>query len=79
MNRDHPDTGFVLITDTSTHTQESFGFSVIEECVVNALTYPTSYNASGNLSGTTLPVGYYPIKTTSIDLTSGKLIAWLSK
>ena len=83
FNREHSSRGYKVVADTNTATVNFYGFTVIEEAVINALTAPTNGSQEGTAYdgdeagiATTLPVGYYPIRGSAIDLTSGKVILW---
>ena len=82
MSREHASKGYKVVTGTDAVTINFYGFTVIAEAVINAITAPTAGNPEGAYDGdeaglaTTLPVGYYPIRGSVIDLTSGKVILW---
>jgi hypothetical protein len=83
MNREHASKGYKIIADTTVTAFNFYGFTVISEAVVNAIIAPTAGNPEGAYNGDesglatqTLPVGYYPIRGSNMDLTSGKVILW---
>lgn len=83
-NREHSSKGYKVNAGTSVVTHKFYGFTVVAEAVINALTAPTSIGEEGiayngdeaGIAGATLPVGYYPIRGSAIDLTSGTVILW---
>jgi len=84
LNREHSSKGYKINAGTSTVTYNFYGFTVLAETVINAITAPTGGGIENNsydgdesgLAGVTLPVGYYPIRGSAIDLTSGTVILW---
>lgn len=83
MSREHASKGYKVVTGTDAVTFNFYGFTVIAEAVINAITAPTAGNPEGaydgdqsGLAAQTLPVGYYPIRGSNMDLTSGKVILW---
>ena len=84
LNREHSSKGFKVNAGTSVVTHKFYGFTVVVEAVINALTAPTGVGQENNaydgdeagIAGVTLPVGYYPIRGSAIDLTSGTVILW---
>lgn len=84
MNREHSSKGYKVNAGTDVVTFNFYGFTVTAEVVVNALTAPTTNSPEGTtydgdeagIAGVTLPVGYYPIRGSAIDLTSGSVILW---
>lgn len=86
MNREQASKGYHCVSDTSAHAKNFYGFTVVAEAVVSAIVAPTATGPDGvsydgdesGLAGlTVLPVGYYPIRGSSITLTSGELILWI--
>jgi len=85
FNREHASKGYYVVDDTAATEKNFYGFSVITEAVIAAVVAPTSGSPEGTsydgneagLATETLPVGYYPIRGSSITLTSGVLILWL--
>ena len=85
MNREHASKGYYVVDDTSATEKNFYGFSVTTEAVVAAILAPTAGSPEGTsydgnesgLATETLPPGYYPIRGSSITLTSGVLILWL--
>ena len=85
LNREHSSKGYSVNAGTSVVTKNFYGFTVTTEAVVNAITAPTAISPEGitydgdeaGLAGVTLPVGYYPIRGSAIDLTSGTVILWI--
>lgn len=84
FNREHASKGYKAVTGTSATPYAFYGFTVISEAVISAIVAPTTTSPentaydSGHsgLASQTLPVGYYPIRGSSITLTSGKVILW---
>ena len=82
MTREHASKGYKFVVNTSATPFDFYGFSVISEAVISAIVAPTAGNPEGAYDGDeagaaqTLPVGYYPIRGSSITLTSGKVILW---
>ena len=83
MNREHAYKGYKVNAGTSEVTFNFYGFNVISEAVINTLTAPTTNSPDGTTYdgdeagiATTRPVGYYPIRGSAIDLTSGSVILW---
>jgi hypothetical protein len=84
LNREHSSKGYKVNAGTSTITYDFYGFTVVSEAVINAITAPSGVAIENNsydgdeagLAGVTLPVGYYPIRGSAIDLTSGTVILW---
>ena len=83
MTREHASKGYKFVVNTSATPFDFYGFSVISEAVISAIVAPTAGNPErsaydGDEAGAaqTLPVGYYPIRGSSITLTSGKVILW---
>ncbi len=83
-NREHSSKGYKVNGGTSSVGHVFYGFTVISEAVISSVTAPsgvgqenTSYDGDeAGLAGLTLPVGYYPIRGSAIQLTSGKVILW---
>lgn len=83
MSREHASKGYKVVAGTDTTAFNFYGFTVTAEAVINAIIAPTAGNPEGaydgdeaGLAAQTLPVGYYPIRGSSIDLTSGAVILW---
>ena len=85
FNREHASKGYYVVDDTTLTAKSFYGFTVTSEAVVSALVAPTAGSPEGTsydgdeagVLTETLPVGYYPIRGSSITLTSGVLILWL--
>jgi len=83
-NRDHSSKGYKVNAGTANVEHNFYGFTVVAESVINALTAPTGTGQENSaydgdesgIAGVTLPVGYYPIRGSAIDLTSGTVILW---
>jgi len=83
-NREHSSKGYKVNAGTDVVTHKFYGFTVVAEAVINALTAPTGIGEEATaydgdesgIAGVTLPVGYYPIRGSAIDLTSGTVILW---
>ena len=83
FTREQATKGYKVVTGTSATPADFFGLTVIAEAVISALVAPTnpgpegtSYDGDETGIATTLPVGYYPIRGSSITLTSGSVILW---
>jgi hypothetical protein len=84
LNREQSSKGYKVNAGTSEVAHNFYGFSVIAEAVIATVTAPTGTGIEGSaydgdeagLAGATLPVGYYPIRGSKIDLTSGTVILW---
>lgn len=84
-NRFFAATGYLVNAGTTPVVAAFSGFTVIAEAVIAAIVAPTAPGPEGiayqgdeaNLAGVTLPAGYYPIRGSSLDLTSGSVIMWL--
>lgn len=83
MSREHASKGYKVVAGTDATAYHFYGFTVIAEAVINAIIAPTAGNPEGaydgdqsGLAAQTLPVGYYPIRGSNMDLTSGKVILW---
>jgi hypothetical protein len=84
MTREHASKGYKVVSGTDATAFNFYGFTVIAEAVINAIVAPTAGNPEGAYDGDeagiaaqTLPVGYYPIRGSNMDLTSGKVILWM--
>ena len=84
LNREFGSKGFVLVTDTAAHTKNFYGISILTAAVVSALAAPTTlspenvfYTFDTGIATAALPVGFYPIRGSSITLASGTAILWL--
>lgn len=85
MTREHASKGFKVVSDTSDTLKNFYGFTVLSDTVISAVVAPTQRAVENTaydpdytgLVGTTLPAGYYPIRGSSITLTSGKIILWI--
>lgn len=84
LNREHSSKGFKVNAGTSVVTHQFYGFTVTTEAVIASVTAPTGPAEEGaaydgdeaGIAGVTLPIGYYPIRGSAIDLTSGVVILW---
>lgn len=83
FNREHGSKGYKVVANTSATAVDFYGFSVISEAVISALVAPTgegpentAYDGDEAGIATTLPVGYYPVRGSSITLTSGAVMLW---
>ena len=85
LNREHASKGYYVVDDTNATAKTFYGFTVTTEAVVSAIVAPTGTAIEGSsydgdeagLATETLPIGYYPIRGSSITLSSGVLILWL--
>jgi len=55
------------------------GINVVAAAVVASQTTQTDYTVADLTNITSIPVGFYPTRSTSIELTSGEAIAYLSR
>lgn len=83
FSREQATKGYKVVSGTSPVAADFYGFTAIAETVISALVAPTSPGPEGNAYdgdeagiATTLPVGYYPVRGSSITLTSGAVILW---
>ena len=84
FSREQATKGYLVIADTSAHVLDFFGFSALNDTVISEILAPdapgpenTGYDGDeSGLAGKTLPKDYYPIRGSSITLTSGSIIAW---
>ena len=85
FSREHASKGFFVVDDTNATAKSFYGFTVTTAAVVSSISAPTNTSPEGTsydgdesgLATETLPPGYYPIRGSSITLTSGVLILWL--
>ena len=78
--------GYAVVADTSAHAVPFFGIHVTSAAVISAVVAPTNpppgtpfvkYTGDeANLAGVSLPVGFYPIRGSSITLTSGTVLIY---
>lgn len=85
MTREHASKGFKVVADTNATAVNFYGFTVLSDAVLSALVAPTTRSVENNAYdadtagavGPTFPAGgYYPIRGSSITLTSGNVILW---
>jgi hypothetical protein len=79
--KDHAEAGNAYVNDTSAHSVEFYGFTVVSDAVISAITVSstdadvTSSGDHDNIVGDTLPEGLYlPISGSSITLSSGAIL-----
>jgi hypothetical protein len=86
MSRDFASKGCKIISGTDPITGDFYGFTALEETVIAAIVAPdgpgpenTGYSITvSEFASLTIPAGVFlPIRCSSIDLTSGKLVAYL--
>lgn len=86
MTREHASKGFKVVSGTSATPKNFYGFTVLSDAVIAAISAPTqraventAYDSDySGLAGPTIPAGgYYPIRGSSITLTSGSVILWI--
>ena len=84
FTREQATKGYKVVSNTTPTAKDFYGFTVISEAVISAVVAPTnpgpegtSYDGDETGIATTLPVGYYPVRGSSITLTSGAVILWL--
>lgn len=76
MDREHGEKGFVCVKDTAAHTGKFYGILCYEATVIAALTFADGYSGDAGIYGESLAAGYYPMRFTSITLTSGACLAY---
>ena len=84
LNRLFGSKGFKLVTDTSAHPVNFYGVTILTAAVVSSMSAPTTnspervfYAFDTAIATASLGVGFYPIRGSSITLTSGTAILWL--
>jgi hypothetical protein len=84
LNRYFGSKGFALVTDTSAHVKNFYGITILTAAVISAMAAPTTlspeavaYAFDTGIATASLPVGFYPIRGSSITFTSGTAILWL--
>lgn len=75
MERDHAEKGWVCVKDTNAHTGEFYGIICYEATVIANLVAKAGYSLDTGIYGESLAAGYYPMRITSITLTSGACLA----
>lgn len=78
--------GYTVVNDTSAHAVPFYGIHVLATAVIYAVVAPTGQTPGtpqtkytgdeSNLASLSLPVGFYPIRGSSITLTSGTVIIY---
>lgn len=84
MNRDHSSKGYKVVTGTSATPANFYGLSVVSSATITTVVAPTAGNPddsgytgdTAGLAGVVLPVGYFPIRGSSITLGGGTVILW---
>jgi len=84
MNREQASKGYKAVTTTGATPFNFYGFTVIAEATIATIVAPTAGSPDGTaydgdeagIAGDALPTGYYPVRGSSITLTSGKVILW---
>jgi hypothetical protein len=86
MSREFASKGCKVISGTDPITGDFFGFTALEETVIAAIVAPdgpgpenTGYSITvAEFIGLTIPAGVFlPVRCSSIELTSGALVAYL--
>ena len=67
--------GWECVKDTSAHLGHFYGIICYEATVIAALTAEPGYTIDTDIYGESLAPGYYPMRITSITLTSGACLA----
>lgn len=75
MERDHGEKGWVCVKDTSAHVGKFYGIVCYEATVIADLVAAPGYSLDTGIYGESLAAGYYPMRITSITLTSGACLA----
>jgi hypothetical protein len=84
MNRDHSSKGYKVVKNTAATAANFYGFSVVSEATITTVVAPTAGTPDDTaytgdttgLASVVLPVGYYPIRGSSITLGGGIIILW---
>lgn len=84
LERQQASKGYKVVKTTDETPHKFFGFTVYNEVVIAAIGAPTDAGPDqiaytddeAAIAGEALPAGYYPIRGSSITLTSGKVILW---
>lgn len=84
LERQQASKGYNVVTTTDATAHNFYGLTVISEAVITTIVAPTSgspdqlaYDGDeAGLAGIALPPGYYPVRGSSITLTSGSVILW---
>lgn len=73
-SKDHSEAGNKYVADTSAITYSYYGFTVVSDAVISAITADSNQDVA-TITGDTLPRGLYvPISGSAITLTSGAVL-----
>lgn len=73
-SKDHAEAGNKYVADTSATTYSYYGFTIVSDAVISAITADASQDVA-SITGDTLPKGLYlPISGSAITLTSGAVL-----
>lgn len=75
MDRNHGEKGWDCVKDTNAHTGKFYGIICYEATVIADLIASPGYTIDTDIYGESLAPGYYPMRITSITLTSGACLA----
>lgn len=84
MTREFGSKGYKVVANTNATPCNFFGFTVVSAATASALADPTTramenntYSTDSGILNVSLPVGFYPIRGSSITLSAGTVILWL--
>lgn len=75
MDRNHGEKGWVCVKDTAAHPGKFYGIICYEATVIAAFTAQGGTTLDTGIYGESLAAGYYPMRISSITLTSGACLA----
>lgn len=85
FNRQYGTKGYKVVANTSATAHNFYGIQVLAEAVINTIVAPTAASPEGTaydgdesgMASKTLPAGaFYPLRGSSITLTSGTVILY---
>ena len=75
FHKAHAEDGVHFLTDTNAAPTGKYkGFVVIADATIASITYDPTFNATGDITAINFYSGYYPIRFSTITLTSGSLM-----
>lgn len=75
MDLEHATKGWTCVKDTAAHAGHFYGIICYEATVIAALVAEVGYSLDTSIYAESLAPGYYPMRITSITLTSGACMA----